>query len=92
MHELHAEQIKTMALELHAETAQMIGPSVHITFRELGPEAEEVGHAAVRVSLTGVHLSHFAQSPCPHGAQWARQLAPRLARLDGAGRQGWQKH
>ena len=55
MHVLHAEQIKSMAIQLHAETARTVGPSVHITFRELGPEAEQVGHAAVRVSRTGVH-------------------------------------
>lgn len=91
MHELHAEQIKSMAIRLHAETARTIGPSVHITFRELGPEAEQVGHAVVRVSRTGVHLSAFEQSPCPLGIAWARKLAPHLAQLDRVG-QGWREH
>lgn len=91
MHELHAEQIKLLAIKLHAETARTIGSSVHITFRELGPEAEQVGHAAIRVSRTGVHLSEFEHSLCHRGVAWARRLAPRLAQLDRVG-QGWAEH
>lgn len=92
MHDQHAEQIKSMALKLQAVSAQTIGPSVHVTFRELGPEAEEVGHATVRVSNRGAYLASFEQSPCARGAAWARRLAPSVAQLDGVGRQGWQRN